>query len=185
MSTDINRSFWARQTAQLPPLASSHFSYTDFTTAILQSLVESLGLERATYLTCVPQGPGGYEISGESFPADRWFIPLKSSNLKLLSHDIVMKGTSRRYMEDTITVENKDLLVRAFQIALPKYGTQHILILASPVECLRPVHLSEDDKCAAFDYLNLFTYIATSMYLDKADVIEFMRCQSDSAVSVK
>jgi hypothetical protein len=185
MSTDINRSFWARQTAQLPALASSHFSYTDFTTVILQNLVESLGLERATYLTCVPQRPGVYEVSGESFPADHWFVPLKSSNLKLLSHNIVMKSTSERYIDDTITVGDKNLLVRAFQIALPKYGTQHILILTSAVDCLQPAQLLEDDKLAAFDYLSLFTYIATSMYLDKAEVIEFMRRQSNSAVSAK
>jgi hypothetical protein len=185
MGTDINRSFWARQTAQLPALASKHFSYTDFTTAILQNLVESLGLERATYLTCVPQRHGVYEVSGESFPADRWFVPLKSSNLKLLSHNIVMKGTTRRYMDDTITIDDNNLLVRAFQIALPKYGTQHILILTYAVDCSQPVQLSEDDKSAAFDYLNLFTHIATSMYLDKAEVIEFMRRQSNSAVSAK
>jgi hypothetical protein len=185
MSTDINTSFWAQQTAQLPALASSHFSYTDFTTAILQNLVESLGLERATYLTCVLQRPGVYEVSGESFPADRWFVPLKSSSLKLLSHNIVMKGTSGRYIDDIIAVNDKNLLVRAFQIALPKYGTQHILILTSTVDCLQPVHLSEDDKLAAFDYLSLFTYIATSMYLDKAEVIEFMRRQSNNAVLAK
>jgi hypothetical protein len=185
MNTDIDRSFWARQTAQLPALASSHFSYTDFTAAILQNLVEGLGLERATYLTCVPQRPGVYEVSGESFPADRWFVPLKSSSLKLLSHNIIMKGTSRRYMDDTITVDDKSLLVRTFQIALPRYGTQHILILTSAADRSQPAQLSEDDKRAAFDYLNLFTYIATSMYLDKAEVIKFMRRQSNSAVSAK
>jgi hypothetical protein len=185
MRTDINRSFWARQIAQLPALVSSHFSYTDFTTAILQNLVESLGLERATYLTCVPQGRGIYEVSGESFPADRWFAPLKSSDLQLLSHNIVMKNTNERYMDDTITVDDKNLLVRVFQIALPKYGTQHILVLTSLEDGQQLTQLTEDDKRFAFDYLSLFTYIATSMYLDKAEVIEFMRRQSSSAGPAK
>jgi len=179
MSTDINKSFWAQQTAQLPALASSHFSYTDFTTAILRNLVESLGLERATYLTCVPEEePGVYEVSGESFPADRWFVPRKSSDLKLLSNDIVMKDTDKRHMDNTLTVGDKNLFVRVFQISLTKYGTQHILVLTSPVDSTQPAQLSDDDKQAAFEYLNLFTYIATSMYLGKAEVVEFMRRQS-------
>jgi hypothetical protein len=185
MGTDINRSFWARQTTQLLALASSHFSYTDFTIAVLQNLVKSLDLERATYLTCVPQKSGVYEVNGESFPAERWFAPLKSSNLKLLSHNIIMQDVNERYMDDTLTIDDKDILVRAFQIALPKYGTQHILVLTSAVDCVQPVQLSEDDKRAAFDYLGLFTYITTSMYLDKADVTEFMRRQSNSTISAK
>ncbi len=179
MSTDINKSFWARQTAQLPALASNHFSYTDFTIVILRNLVESLDLERATYLTCVPEEePGVYEVSGESFPEDRWFVPRKSSDLKLLSHNIVMKNTSERYMDNTLAVDDKNLFVRVFQISLTKYGTQHILVLTSLVDSSQPAPLSDGDKQAAFEYLNLFTYIATSMYLDKAEVIEFMRRQS-------
>lgn len=180
MGTAINKSFWALQTAQLPTLASSHSSYTDFTTAILQNLVESLGLERATYLTCIPEEeePGVYEVSGKLFPADRWFAPRKSSDLKLLSHDIVMKDTSKRYIDNTLAIDDKNLFVRVFQISLTKYGTQHILVLTFPIDNSQPAELSNDDKEAAFEYLNLFTYIATSMYLGKADVIEFMRRQS-------
>jgi len=179
MSTDLNKSFWAQQTAQLPVLAANHYSYTDFTTAVLQNIVESLDLERATYLTCVPEEePGVYEVSGESFPADRWFVPLKSSDLKLLSHDIIMKDTSERYIDDTLTIDNENLFVRVFQILLTKYGTQHILVFTSPVDSSQPAELSNDDKQAAFEYLNLFAYIATSMYLGKAEVIKFMRRQN-------
>ncbi len=179
MSTDINKSFWAQQTAQLSALASNHISYTDFTAAILRNLVENLDLERATYLTCVPEEePGVYEVSGESFPADRWFVPLKSFDLMLLSNDIVMKDTSERYIDDTLTIDNENLFVRVFQILLTKYGTQHILVLTSPVDSSQPAELSNDDKQAAFEYLNIFAYIATSMYLDKAEVIEFMRRRS-------
>ncbi len=179
MSTDINKSFWAQQTAQLPALASNHFSYTDFTAAILRNLVENLDLERATYLTCVPEEePGVYEVSGKSFPADRWFVPLKSFDLMLLSNDIVMKDTSERYIDDTLTIDNENLFVRVFQILLTKYGTQHILVLTSSVGSSQPAQLSDEDKQAAFEYLNLFTYIATSMYLSKAEVIKFMRRRS-------
>jgi len=179
MSTDLNKSFWAQQTAQLPVLAANHYSYTDFTTAVLQNIVESLDLERATYLTCVPEEePGVYEVSGESFPADRWFVPLKSSDLKLLSHDIIMKDTSERYIDDTLTIDNRNLFVRVFQISLSKYGTQHILVLTCFLDSSQPPQLSDDDKQAAFEYLNLFAYIATSMYLGKAEVIKFMRRQN-------
>ena len=179
MSTDINKSFWAQQTAQLPALASNHFSYTDFTAAILRNLVENFDLERATYLTCVPEEePGVYEVSGESFPADRWFVPLKSSDLKLLSNDIVMKDTSERYIDDTLTIDNENLFVRVFQTSLPKYGTQHILVLTCSADSSQPTQLSDDDKQAAFEYLNIFAYIATSMYLSKAEVIKFMRRRS-------
>jgi len=183
MSTDINKSFWAQQTAQLPALASNHFSYTDFTAAILRNFVENLDLERATYLTCVPEEDTGlYEVSGESFPADRWFVPQKSSDLKLLSRNIVMKDTSERYMDNILTIDNENLFVRVFQILLTKYGTQHILVLTSSVGSSQPAQLPDDDKQAAFEYLNLFTYIATSMYLDKAEVIEFMRRQNTAWV---
>jgi hypothetical protein len=179
MSTELNRAFWAQQTALLPALASSHFSYTDFTTAVLQNIVENSDLERATYLTCVPEEePGIYEVSGESFPADRWFVPLKSSELKLLSQDIVIRDSSQRYMENTLTIENKNLFVRVFQISLAKYGTQHILVFTSSIGSSQPPQISDDDKQLAFEYLNLFTYIATSMYLGKADVIECMRRQN-------
>jgi hypothetical protein len=179
MSTNINKSFWAQQTAQLPVLAAKNYLYSDFTTAVLQNIVESLDLERATYLTCIPEDePDVYEVSGESFPADRWFVPLKSSVLQLLSHDIIMKGTSERYMDDTFTTGNRKLFVRVFQISLSKYGTQHILVLTYSLDGSKPPQLSDDDKQAAFEYLNLFTYIATSMYLGKAEVIKFMRRQN-------
>jgi hypothetical protein len=81
-------------------------------------------------------------------------------------------------MDNTLAVDDKNLLVRVFQISLTKYGTQHILVLTSSVDSLQPPQLSDDDKQAAFEYLNLFTYIATSMYLGKAEVIKFMRRQN-------
>jgi hypothetical protein len=179
MSTHINKSFWAKQTAQLPVLAANNYLYSDFATAVLQNIVESLDLERATYLTCAPEDePGVYEVSGESFPADRWFAPLKSSILQLLSQDIIMKGTSERYMDDTFTIDNRNLFVRVFQISLPKYGTQHILVLTYCLDNSQPSKLSNNDKRAAFEYLNLFAYIAISMYLGKAEVIKFIRRQN-------
>jgi hypothetical protein len=61
---------------------------------------------------------------------------------------------------------------------LTKYGTQHILVLTYFLDSSQPPQLSDDDKQAAFEYLNLFAYIAMSMYLGKAEVIKFMRRQN-------
>ena len=89
-----------------------------------------------------------------------------------------MKDTGQRYLDKQLEIDDENLFVRVFQIALNKYGTQHILVLTSSVGSSQPAQISDDDKQAAFEFLNLFTYLATSMYLDKAEVIDFMRRRS-------
>ena len=192
-STDINRSFWAQQTAQLPALASNHPSYTNFITAVLRNIAENPDIKHATYLICVPEDePGVYEVSGKSSHTDRWFVPLnvpqkssflqRSSFLQLLSHNIIMKDTSERYIDQSLTLDNKNFFVRVFQTSLTKYGTQHILVLTCSADSSQATQPSDDDKQAAFEYLNIFAYIATSMYLSKAEVIKFTRRQNTAWV---
>ncbi|MHC4122206.1 MAG: hypothetical protein ACYSSI_01430 [Planctomycetota bacterium] len=174
MNNNIDRAFWAQRTAQLPNLVSGHYSYTDFTIALLRDLATNLELKRATYLTCIPEkDTDEYEVTGESFPTDRWIEPRKSSEVKLLAHDIILKDSNERYLEKVLTVSEDSQLVKAFQVCLPRYETQHILVLSGPVT--QSAQISEDDKRAAFEYIHLFTHLATGMYLDKVEVIEFMR----------
>ena len=128
MGTNINRSFWAKQTFKLPAIACTNICYSDFTVAALQNLVEGLDLERATCLVCVPEQDGGaYEVAGESYPADHWIEPRRSSELTLLGQEVILTSAGERYLEKIYTSEKERFFVQAFQIRLSRYETQYAL----------------------------------------------------------
>lgn len=153
----MNRFFWEEQIRRLPALSQKHSSYKDFTGAVLQDITEILGIERVTYLVCVlKEGRIDYEVTAETFPADRNFITRKSSELTLLLVSIIMEKANQRYIEKVLTVEGEKLDVKAFQICLPELNAQHILVLTTPAQGAEPEPVSEDDKQAGFKYLALF-----------------------------
>lgn len=174
MARNIDSSFWAEQVRRLPALVSIYSSYADFKIAILKNLVESLDIARATSLTCVPQRELGiYEVVGESFPTDRLLAPRKSSELSLLSQDIILTEGLERYLEKTYKTDDEEVLVRSFQVCLPKYDTQHILVLTAQAQRTELKQLSDYMKQATFEYITLFTHIAAGMLLNKAELIEY------------
>lgn len=160
----IDRSFWQEQISQLPFFSQKYSSYTEFINAALQNIAESLGLKRATYLTCVlEEGRIVWDVSAETFPADRDFVTRKSSELRLFLVNIILEGANKRYMEKTLTIEGEQLDVKAFQICLPESNTQHIFVLTFPQQGEEGLQLSEDDKKAGFEYLAGFAETAASM----------------------
>lgn len=161
---NIGRSFWEEQIKQLPILSQKYSSYSEFINASLQNILESLDLKRATHLTCVlEEGRIDWDVTAETFPADRDFVTSKSSELRLLLVDIILKGANERYMEKTLTVEGNKLDVKAFQIRLPESNTQHILVLTALEQGTEGLQLSDDDKKAGLKYLAQFAETAASM----------------------
>jgi len=160
----MDHSFWEEQIKQLPVLSQKYSSYGEFINATLQNIAESLGLKRVTHLTCVlEEGRIDWDVTAETFPADRDFVTRKSSELRLLLVDIILEGANERYMEKTLTVEGKKLYVKAFQIRLPESNMQHILVLTTPEQVTEDLQLSDDDKKAGWKYLAQFAETAASM----------------------
>ena len=155
---------WEEQIELLPALSQKYNSYGEFINAALQNIVESLGLKRATYLTCVlEEGRIDWDVTAETFPKDRDFATRKSSELTLLLVNIILERAYERYMEKTLTVEGKKLDVKAFQIRLPESNMQHILVLTAPEQVTEDLQLSEDDKKAGLKYLTQLAETAASM----------------------
>jgi len=156
--------FWEEQIKQLPVLSQKYSSYGEFIIATLQNIAESLGLKRATHLTCVlEEGRIDWDVTAETFPADRDFVTRKSSDLRLLLVDIILEGANERYMKKTLTVEGKKLYIKAFQIRLPESNMQHILVLTGPEQVTEDLQLSDDGKKAGLKYLAQFAETAASM----------------------
>jgi hypothetical protein len=126
--------------------------------------VESLGLKRATYLTAVCEaGRIDYDITAETFPADRDFLTCKSSEMKQLLVNIILEKANERYTEQTLTFDDEKLDIKVLQIRLPESNVLHILILTSAGQDTKGLRLSEDDKKVGLKYLAKFAETTSTM----------------------
>lgn len=158
--------FWEEQIKRLPALSQKYDSYGEFINAALQNIVESLGLKRATYLTCVlEEGRIDWDVTAETFPKDRDFVTRKSSELTLLLVNIILERADERYMQKTLTVGQEKLDVKTFQIRLPESNMQHILVLTAAGESSEDLQLSDDDKKAGLKYLTQLAETVASMFV--------------------
>ncbi len=162
----VIRLIWERQIKLLPVLSERCGSDKEFIKAALQNIVESLCLKRATYLICVLQeGRIDYDVTADTFPADRDYVTCRSSELTLLLVNIILENANQRYMERTLAIDGEELDVRVFQIQLSESNSQHILVLTAPHQGSKDLQLSDDDKKAGFMYLKELAETAASMVM--------------------
>lgn len=166
MNEKVIRLLLEKQIKLLPILSEKCSSNKEFIKAALQNIVESIGLKRATYLTCILQeGRIDYDVTADTFPADRDYVTCRSSEVTLLLVNIILENANQRYMERTLTVDDEELNVKVFQIQPSESNSQHILVLTTPHQGSEDLLLSDDDKKAGFTYLKELVETAASIVI--------------------
>ncbi len=159
----MDKIFWQDQKNQLRELATRNLSRSEFIDAALKNIVESLELVRATHLTCsLPANTLTYDVSAETYPKDREYIPKKSSELTLLLVDIILENQENRYLQKTLDIDEDMLDVHAFQIRLPDTPAEHILVLTTSIEN-KLAEPNDEGKQAAYDYVSHFVELIDSL----------------------